>query len=154
MKFFLWTIAHESVNTQDKIQRRYPYISISRICVCCTRGMERFLTTSFSTVTLAEESGSILASLLGLRWCLPWSLEEWTMDSLNGGGLTDKMQVLWSNASKAILWLLWKERSVRILADKPNSSEYLCDLVVHKHNRQYKLFCNYTTLLINLDWKV
>lgn len=53
--------------------------------------------------------------------------------------------------------LAWKERNARIFSDKFSSFDYFCDVVQFTASNwcdQLKIFCNYSTYTIGLDWRV
>ena len=49
--------------------------------------------------------------------------------NFNGFGFSKRGIVLWQAACIALIWVVWRERNVRIFEDKSRNSEYLWDSI-------------------------
>ena len=76
--------------------------------------------------------------------------------SYKGFGKSKRGIVLWQTACIALIWIVWRERNVRIFEDKARSSENIWDSI---HFLAFWAFCSmgFKGILLNvlqLDWLV
>ncbi|RVX09419.1 hypothetical protein CK203_015227 [Vitis vinifera] len=70
-----------------------------------------------------------LFQLAKMDWVLSRSIFDMLSINYNGFGLSKRGIVLWQAVSIALIWVVWRERNVRIFEDKARNLEYLWDSI-------------------------
>ena len=66
-----------------------------------------------------------LFQLAKMDWVIPKSISDMMSINFKGFGLFKRGIVLWQAACIALIWVVWRERNVRIFEDKARNSENL-----------------------------
>ncbi|RVW53508.1 Transposon TX1 uncharacterized 149 kDa protein [Vitis vinifera] len=70
-----------------------------------------------------------LFQLAKMDWVPPRSISDMMSINYKGFGNSKRGMVLWQNACIALIWLVWRERNVRMFEDKARNSENLWDSI-------------------------
>ena len=70
-----------------------------------------------------------LFQLAKMDWVPPKSISDMMFINYKGFGKSKRGLVLWQNACIALIWVVWRERNVRIFEDKTRNSENLWDSI-------------------------
>ncbi|RVW84964.1 hypothetical protein CK203_039503 [Vitis vinifera] len=99
VKSFVWLVAHKKVNTNDLLQLRRPYKTLSP--------------DIFSQDGLG--SSRSISDMMSINY--------------KGFGTSKRGIVLWQNACITLIWVVWQERNARYLRIKFRNSENLWDSI-------------------------
>ncbi|RVW34900.1 putative ribonuclease H protein [Vitis vinifera] len=129
VKAFIWLVAHKKVNTNDLLQLRRPHKAISPdICkLCMEQGESADHLFLHCSVTLGLWHR--LFQLAKMDWVPPKSISDMMFINYKGFGKSKRGVILWQNASIALIWVVWRERNVRIFEDKARNSGNLWDSI-------------------------
>ena len=75
--------------------------------------------------------------------------------NFKGLGRSKRGLVLWQFACIALIWVVWRERNVRIFEDKKRNSEALCDTIHSFASFWASCTTTFTGIpldLVQLDW--
>ncbi|RVW98616.1 hypothetical protein CK203_032145 [Vitis vinifera] len=155
VKSFVWFVAHKKVNTNDMLQVRRPYKTLSLdICIMCMKhgesGDHLFLHCSL-TIGLWHK----LFQLTKMDWVPPRSIYDMMSIKFKGFGNSKRGIVLWQAASITLIRVVWWERNARIFEDKARNSEFLWDSIVFLASLWAfcsKAFKGTPLNVIQLDW--
>ena len=92
-KFFLWSLPYRSLNTQDKLQRKFPNCNLSpSMCPLCQKEAET-LDHIFLLCEFASKGWNRIFYIFGLDGCLPLQIDDWMMEGLNRGSFCEKGRI-------------------------------------------------------------
>lgn len=157
MKVFLWSLAFRSLNTDDKLQRKFRRWALSPSgCRLCLKKEEN-LDHLFLPCEFAHQSWGWMARRVAVHFCLPQRIDDLLMEGLNAWNLGGKAKVIGNCAFRANLWHIWLERNARSFEDKSLKLDSFCNYVQNTSSwwifLHKKFFCNYNLLMIVKDWK-
>lgn len=119
-KVFVWEISHNTINTNDKIQRRLPHVALSP--ECC-----HLCHADYETQVIFSSIAHLLRTF-GRRSRSPWDglllilMISWAFScTLTGNPFSSHKKIMWSHLIRAFLWLIWKERNNRLFNKKWSS---------------------------------
>ena len=148
-------MAHKKVNTNDLLQLRRPDKALSlEICILCMKHGES-IDHLFLHCSLTMGLWHRLFQLAKMNWVPSSSIFDMLSINYNGFGLSKRWLVLWQAASIALIWVVWRERNMRIFEDKARNSEYLWDSIVFLTSLWVfcsKVFMGTPLNVIQLDW--
>ena len=125
VKSFVWLVAHKKININDLLQLRRPYKALSPdICKLCMKHGESTFHL-FLHCSLTMGLWHRLFQLAKMDWVIPKSISDMMSINFKGFGLFKRGIVLWQAACIALIWVVWRERNVRIFEDKARNSENL-----------------------------
>ena len=122
---FAWLVAPKKVNTNDLLQLRRPHKALSPdICKLCMKQGES-ADHLFLHCSVALGLWHRLFLLAKMDWVPPRSISNMMSINYKGFGNSKRGIVLWQNACIALIWVVWRERNVRIFEDKARNSNNL-----------------------------
>ena len=111
---FAWLVVHKKVNTNDMLQLRRPYKSLSPYwCILCMRSGE-LIDHLFLHCPLTLRIWHKFFSLAKINWVSPRSIGDMMTISFGGLGSSVKGKTPWQIAYLTILWIVWQDINARI----------------------------------------
>ena len=107
-------MAHKKVNTNDLLQLRRPYKTLSPdICKLCMKHGES-VDHLFLHCSLTMGLWHRLFQLAKMDWVPLRSISDMLSINYNGFGLSKRGIFLWQVACIALIWVVWRERNAKI----------------------------------------
>ena len=130
VRVFSLLLVLKKLNTQDLLQRRQPFLSISPgWCVMCKNENES-VDHLFLHCTTAQRVWTYVLQKFKVSWVLPYEVTQ-----LIEGDFTmqrdKRIKLLWSIVIHAVLWSLWKERNMCIFEDKEGTLANIIESVYY-----------------------
>ena len=131
MKFFLWLLAYRSLNIHEKIQKKFQHTMLNPSMCCLCFKDEETLDHLFLHCTFTRKVWYTLFKIFDVEVCLPSKINSWMLEVLKIRGYSLKGHILWSCATRSLLWCIWKERNSRIFEDNYNSIDSFWTTLQH-----------------------
>ena len=129
MQSFIWLVAHKKVNTNDMLQVRRPYKTLSPdICILCMKHGES-ADHIFLHCSLTMGLWHRLFQLANMDWVPPMNIFDMISIKFNGFGTSKRGIVLWQAMNIALIRVVWWERNARIFKDKARNSKFFGTLL-------------------------
>ena len=113
VKAFAWLVVYKKVNTNDLLQVRRPYKSLSpHWCILC-KGNGETTDHLFLHSPLTLGLWHMLFRLAHMDWVPPRNIRDMMIISFRGLGNSLRDKTLWQITCLTIIWIVWHERNVR-----------------------------------------
>ena len=117
VRVFCWLLILKKLNTQDLLQKRQPYLSISPSwCVVCKKDCES-INHLFLHCPMVYRVWIAVIQKFKVSWVLPQDVNQLIEEAFMVGR-DKRTKLLWSLVICATLWTVWRERNQRIFEDK------------------------------------
>lgn len=129
VKFFVWTLIHKGINTNDKIQSRYPsfYLNPSW-CILCKSHNES-MDHLFATCVFSKSLWHHFYSYIDPLATSPANVEDLLAKFLNINTISQR-NILLSNLCGATLLCIWLDRNNRIFHGGDKSQAKLWEDII------------------------
>ena len=122
-------MANKKVYTNSLLQVRRPFKALSlNVCSLCMgsgESVDHLFLYCPTTLKLWHKP----FRLVSLAWVPPRSVSDMLTISFRIWGTLLEAKVLWKITCFLLIWIVWRERNVRIFEDKWRSIEMIWDLV-------------------------
>ena len=130
VRVFCWLLILKKLNTQDILQKRQPFLSVSPSwCVMCKQDSES-INHLFLHCPLVYRVWIAVIQKFKVSWVLPQDVNQ-LIEGPFMVGREKKTKLMWSLAIHAILWTVWRERNQRIFENKEQSFANIIDSVYY-----------------------
>ena len=130
VRVFGWLLTLKKLNTQDLLQRRKLFLSISpNWCVMCRKSSES-VNHLFLHCSVAQKVWTVIIQKFNIIWVLPQDVNH----LIEGDfllGREKRTKLLWPLVIYAVLWSLWSERNQRIFKDREESLGNILDSIYY-----------------------
>lgn len=93
--FLLWSVAHRSLNTHERLQNRCPNLALCpSACPLCLQN-EESLDHILLHCPFARQCWDRLVSIFNIQVCLPRKIDDWLLESVGGWRLRREERILW-----------------------------------------------------------
>ena len=111
VKFFIWTIVLNKINTNDMLQVQRPYTAISPgVCIMCGTSSES-VPPLFLHYHVADSLCNTLFGIFGECWVCPATLDQFLLTRFLGFGNNKEAKSLWEYSVYATICSIWLERN-------------------------------------------
>ena len=126
---FAWLVAHMNVNTNGMLQLRRPFKVLSpNWCIICRRNRE-MIDDLFLHCQITLGLWHRIFSQVGMLWLHLDNIHDMMVISLKRFKNSTRGKTLWKITCLTLLWIVWRERNVRIFEDNWKASEMMWDLL-------------------------
>lgn len=126
-KFFIWELIHNCITTNERYQKRSPWICLSPSCclMCLEASIHLFVHCPY-----IKECWNSLFNIFGWQIPLPGDIETLITALLLGHPFKKEKKILWECFICVILWKLWLGRNDRSFNEKARNIAAFMDSVI------------------------
>ena len=123
IKVFAWLAILGRVNTNDQIQRKRPFASLSPSwCILCKRDGEN-IDHVLLQCSFVRKLWDKVFELFNIVGAVPHKWADFVIVKWHFNNYNKKISCLWRFAIMAAAWSVWLERNKRIFEDKSSLAE-------------------------------